>query len=230
MKFPGLFSGPREGETRWQKWRRRSVKWGTLTFLFLFLFLCLAHWRVERVSDPYVTSDISILPEVKVALIPGTSKFLKSGYINQYFSFRIEAAVELYKSGKVSHFLISGDNGRKEYNEPEDMKISLMEAGIPESAITLDYAGFDTYDSMIRACEVFGQRKFIVVSQEFQNERAVYIARSFGIEAWGYNAREVTYRGGFRTKVREFFARGKAFVEVMLGVQPTYLGEKIIIE
>jgi len=196
----------------------------------IFLLLCVADLNVEVISAPFVSDRMEDLPDVDVALVPGTTKFLKSGYVNQYFTYRIDAAVALYKSGKVKHLLISGDNGRSEYNEPEDMRISLMEAGIPDSAITLDYAGFDTYDSMIRAKKVFGQQRFIVVSQDFQNERAVYIARSFGIEAWGYNAQSVTYRGGLKTKVREFFARGKANVEVFLGIEPTYLGEKVLID
>ncbi|OFZ66644.1 MAG: hypothetical protein A3D92_17335 [Bacteroidetes bacterium RIFCSPHIGHO2_02_FULL_44_7] len=196
----------------------------------MFLLLCVADLNVEVLSAPFVSDRMEDLPDVDVALVPGTSKFLKSGYVNQYFAYRIDAAVALYKSGKVKHLLISGDNGRSEYNEPEDMRISLMEAGIPDSVITLDYAGFDTYDSMIRAKKVFGQQRFIVVSQDFQNERAVYIARSFGIEAWGYNAEAVTSYGGLRTQVREFFARGKAYVEVLFGVQPTYLGEKVLID
>lgn len=205
-------------------------RWTCIIGACFFLFLCVADLNVEVLSAPYVSDQMEDLPEVEVALVLGTSKFLKSGNVNQYFAYRINAAVALYKSGKVRHFLISGDHGRSEYNEPEDMRISLIEAGIPDSAITLDYAGFDTYDSMIRAKKVFGQQRFIVVSQDFQNERAVYIARSFGIEAWGYNAQAVTYRGGFLTKVREFFARGKAYVEVLFGVQPTYLGEKILID
>lgn len=194
------------------------------------MLLLFANYRVEVVSDSYVTSQISELPETKIAIVPGTVKMLSSGYVNKYFAHRIDAAVRLYKSGKVSHFLVSGDNSRKEYNEPEDMKNSLIEGGVPASAITLDYAGFDTYDSMIRAREVFGQSKFIVVSQEFQNERAVYIARSFGIEAYGFNAKDVGRNYGFKTKLREVFARGKAFVEVFLGVQPTFLGEKVVID
>ncbi len=202
-------------------------------FVFLILPLLLLFWsnyRVESISDPYVTSDLNRLPKVKVAIIPGTIKLLASGNENQYFTHRIDAAVRLYRSGKVSHFLISGDNSRKDYNEPEDMRLSLIEQGIPDSVITLDYAGFDTYDSMIRAREVFGQKRFIVVSQEFQNERAVYIARSFGIEAYGYNAKDVHRYGGFRTRIREFFARGKAYVEVLVGVKPTFLGERIHID
>jgi SanA protein len=201
--------------------------------LFLFgsplLLLIWANIKVEIASDAYVTSDIDKLPNVKVGIVPGTKKMLGSGYVNQYFQFRIDAAVKLYEAGKVKHFLVSGDNSREDYNEAEDMKVSLVEAGIPDSIITLDYAGFDTYDSMIRAREVFGQDRFIVISQEFQNERAVYIARSFGIEAFGYNAQNVNSYGGLKTKGREFFARGKAFVEVLFGVQPTYLGEKVLI-
>lgn len=203
-------------------------------FRFLFvliafpsLFLLWANYRVESVSDDFVTSNIEELPDVKVAIVPGTIKFLKSGYVNQYFQYRINAAAKLYEAGKVEHFLVSGDNSRKDYNESDDMRLSMIEAGIPDSIITMDFAGFDTYDSMIRARDVFGQSKFIVVSQEFQNERAVYIARSFGIEAFGFNAENVTSYGGIKTKTREFFARGKAYVEVLFGVEPTYLGEKI---
>ncbi len=169
------------------------------------------------------------LPSVNVGIVPGTSKYLSNGSINEYFQNRIDAAVRLYEARKIKYLLISGDNGRSDYNEPQDMRISLIEAGIPDSSIYLDYAGFDTYDSMIRAKKVFGQQKFVVISQEFQNERAVYIARRFGIQAYGFNAKGVNYAGGIRTKLREFFARGKAYTEVNLGVEPTYLGDKIVI-
>lgn len=204
-------------------------RFSLLFFGFPFFLLFWANIKVEIASNAYVTSNIDKLPNVKVGIVPGTKKMLGAGYVNQYFQYRIDAAVRLYQAGKVEHFLVSGDNSTKDYNEAEDMKISLVEAGVPDSIITLDYAGFDTYDSMIRAKEVFGQDRFIVISQEFQNERAVYIARSFGIEAFGYNAQNVSSYGGIKTKGREFFARGKAFVEVLFGVQPTYLGEKVLI-
>lgn len=210
--------------------RKRTL--GLLFVIFSELIVLLFVWanfRVIVVSDSYVSAKIDSLPKVKVGIVPGTIRYLSSGNPNLYFSYRIDAAVKLYKSGKISHLLISGDNGRKEYNEPLDMRNALMEQGIPESVITLDYAGFDTYDSMIRAKEVFGQNRFIVISQEFQNERAVYIARRFGIEAYGFNANDVRRYGGLRTKVRETLARVKAFVEVQLGVKPTFLGEKVTI-
>lgn len=210
---------------------RRSVLTVLLIFVgFPMMILFWANYRIESMSEPYVTSSIEDLPkDIDVAIVPGTIKKLKSGFVNQYFQKRIDAAADLYKSGRIKHFLVSGDHSRKNYNESNDMRESLIEAGIPDSIITMDYAGFDTYDSMIRAKEVFGQDKYIIVSQEFQNERAVYIARNFDIEAWGYNAGEVTYAGGIKTKTREFFARGKAYVEVFFGVKPTFLGKKEIL-
>lgn len=216
-------------------WARRVFQSKKLRLLALcglcvMLYMISVSVAISRSSAQFISDDLELLPDTKVAIVPGTVKYLKSGYVNQYFAFRIEAAAELYRSGKVKFLLISGDNSRKEYNEPEDMRISLMEAGVPDSVIVLDYAGFDTYDSMIRAYEVFGQHEFIVVSQEFQNERAVFIARFFGIKAWGYNAREVTYRGGFLTKTREFAARAKAVFDLSFGVKPTYLGERIEID
>ena len=210
--------------------RKRSVvRLFLISSELIILLFVWANFRVLVVSHSYVSDNVSALPKVKVGIVPGTIRYLASGNPNLYFSYRIDAAVKLYRSGRISHLLISGDNGRKGYNEPLDMKNALMEQGIPESVITLDYAGFDTYDSMIRAREVFGQDQFIVISQEFQNERAIYIARRFGIQAYGYNARDVKRYGGFRTKVRETLARVKAFVEVQLGVKPTYLGAKVII-
>lgn len=211
-------------------WRSRKVHRLAIFGFGCVLYLLSVSVVIGSATDRFIADTVEELPNTKVAVVPGTIKYLPSGYINQYFAFRIEAAAALYHSGKVQFLLISGDNSRKDYNEPEDMRISLCEAGVPDSAIVLDYAGFDTYDSMIRAHEVFGQQEFIVVSQEFQNERAVFIARTFGIAAWGYNAREVTYRGGFLTKVRELAARMKAVVELTFGVKPRYLGEKILID
>lgn len=209
--------------------KRAAVHLFLISSELIILLFVWANFRVLVVSHSYVSGNVSVLPKVKVGIVPGTIRYLASGKPNLYFSYRIDAAVKLYQSGRISHLLISGDNGRRGYNEPLDMKNALMEQGIPESVITLDYAGFDTYDSMIRAREVFGQDQFIVISQEFQNERAIYIARRFGIQAYGYNARDVKRYGGFRTKVRETLARVKAFVEVQLGVKPTYLGDKVII-
>lgn len=195
--------------------------------MLLFIW---ANFSVYYESKDYVSSEVSTLPKTKVGLLLGTSRYLRNGNENPFFSFRIRAAVELYSKGKIRHILVSGDNSKKEYNEPEDMMNALIEAGVPQNKITLDFAGFDTYDSVLRANEIFQQKRFIVISQEFHAKRAVYIGRRYGLEVWGYTAKDVASSRSFLTHLREYFARVKAYVEVKLGVNPYFLGEKIEIE
>lgn len=208
----------------------RFSKGKKILFFIIFIpvfFLFWSNFSVFYESKNYLSTNVKTLPKVKVGIILGTSRFLGNGNPNAYFFNRIQAAVELYKSGKIKYILVSGDNGTKTYNEPEDMKTELIARGIPTSRIILDFAGFDTYDSMIRAQKVFGQNEFIVISQHFHNQRAIYIARRFGIEAYGYDAGDVKTYGGLRTKVREWFACIKAYFEVKAGVEPKFLGEKV---
>lgn len=193
------------------------------------LLICFANYKINSFSERYLYSSIDSIPECKTAVLLGTSKFMRSGTKNYFFYNRITAAETLFKSGKIQFIIISGDNSLSYYNEPEDMKKELMKVGVPDSVIFLDYAGFRTFDSMIRAKEVFGQTKFIVVSQQFHNERAVFIARKYGIEAFGYNAEDVDAYSGFKTKVRELFARVKVFIDVYTNKQPKFLGDKIIV-
>ena len=189
-----------------------------------------ANVSVIRASRLYVTDDINKLNSVKVGLVLGTSRNVKGGSRNTFFFNRIDAAAELFESGKIKYIIVSGDNGEKDYNEPQDMREELVKKGIPDSVIFLDYAGFRTLDSVIRAREIFGQKTFIIISQKFHNERAVYLARKNGIEAYGYNAKEVEPMQGVKTKVREFFARDKVFVDLLFGVDPKFMGEKVKIE
>lgn len=194
---------------------------------FCALLICWANYKINSFSEQYIFNSTDSLPECKTAVLLGTSKFMRNGTKNYFFYNRIKAAETLLKSGKAKYIIISGDNSLSYYNEPEDMKKELIKAGIPDSVIYLDYAGFRTFDSMIRAKEVFGQTKFIVVSQEFHNERAVFIARKYNIEAYGYNAEDVDAYSGLKTKIRELFARVKVFVDVYTNKKPKFLGEKI---
>ena len=191
------------------------------------LFVWWANHKIETETKNFVSYDIQKLPNEKVGLLLGTSKILKSGWKNLYFFNRIDAAEQLYKSGKIKYILISGDNSTKDYSEPEDMQAELLKRGIPADKIVLDFAGFRTLDSVVRAKEIFGQNSFIIISQKFHNERAVYLARKNGIEAYGYNAKDVNKYFGFKTKVREYFARVKVFVDFLLGVEPKFGGEKV---
>jgi SanA protein len=187
----------------------------------------IADTVIRTSSNNFVFSDINKIPHNKTGLLLGTSKYLKSGQKNQYFVNRIAAAVNLYKAGKIDFIVISGDNNTKYYNEPIDMKQELLENGIPEDKIFLDYAGFRTYDSAIK---IFGQTSFTVISQEFHNIRAVYIARYFGLIATGFNAKDAGMYNGLKTKIREKFTRVKVFIDLLTNKQPKLLGKQIEIK
>ena len=128
---------------------------------------------------------------------------------------------------KIDYILISGDNGTNTYDEPTTMKNDLITKGIPASRIYLDYAGFRTLDSIIRAKEIFTLQKFTIISQKFHNERAIFIAENKGINAIGFNARDVNIHYGLKTQIRERFARVKMIIDLLIGKQPKYLGKKI---
>lgn len=188
-----------------------------------------SEWTVSDARH-YTYDDVNAVPYNRVALVLGTSKYLIGGSPNHYFKYRIKAAAELYNSGKVDYILVSGDNATVQYNEPRQMRRALIQAGIPANAIYSDYAGFRTLDSVVRAKEVFGQARFTVVSQAFHNERAIFIARHFGIDAVGFNALDPSAYQGIRTRVREVFARLMGLLDLyVLDKGPKFLGEPIVI-
>lgn len=210
---------------------KSKLKWILLTCVLLTIaVLWFANYKIEKSTDALVYTDVQKIPHNKVGLLLGTSKLLKSGAPNQYFTYRITAAVELFKSGKIDYIVISGDNSSKEYNEPMDMKNDLMAQGIPEGRIFLDYAGFRTLDSVVRISEIFGQESFTIISQDFHNRRAIFIARQKNLKAIGFNAKDVNAYYGFKTKAREKLARVKVFVDLITQKEPKYLGKKIMIK
>lgn len=202
---------------------------GLIFFGISALFIFWANFKIDAESEDYVTSNLSKLPNEKTGLLLGTSKTLSNGNPNAYFFNRIEAAAELFKSGKIQNIIVSGDNSQKDYNEPEEMKNELIKAGVPAEKIFEDFAGFRTLDSVVRAKEIFGQNSFIIISQRFHNERAVYLAQKYGITAYGYNAKDVNKYAGFKTNAREKLARAKVFWDFMFGIEPKFRGEKILI-
>ena len=147
------------------------------------------------------------IPHNDVALVLGTARMTRKGNPNLHFTQRINAAVELYRSGKVQHLLVSGDNHIASYDEPTDMMNALVAAGIPTDAITRDYAGFRTLDSGVRANSVFGLKKFTIVTEEFHCPRALWIARQHGLEAVAFAAPDLSARWSLRVKARESLAR-----------------------
>ncbi len=210
--------------------------WGFTKLAFLFaivsitIFLLLMWWAnsaAKSAGEGVLYDAVDELPEEsspRVALVFGCAKTI-NGNTNLYFKYRIEAAYELWKAGKVRGFIVSGDNSRDDYNEPEDMKQALIEKGVPAEKIVCDFAGLRTLDSVVRVEKIFGVKKVILVSQKFHNERAAYIAKKRGIDAIGYNAEDVMTNYSKNQK-REYLARVRMWVdENILNTTPKYLGE-----
>lgn len=208
---------------RW--WLRIAV----LTVLGLgFVFGC--EWWVARSAEGRCFDDVNAMPEAPAALVLGTAAHVAGGWSNYFFKYRIEAASALFKSGKVTVLIVSGDNGSQGYDEPTDMKLALVKLGVPEEKVVCDYAGFRTLDSVVRVKEIFGQQRVIIVSQRFHNQRAIYLARAFGIEAFGLNAADVPVKLSIKTFLREKLACVKAVLDVnLLGTQPKFLGEQVAV-
>lgn len=194
------------------------------------IFIAWANYSIKQESSKFVSYRIEDVPPTKTALLLGTGKNLSNGMPNAYFYNRIQAATDLYKSGKIQYIIVSGDNSTKDYNEPEDMQLALVQNGVPQNRIYLDHAGFRTLDSVIRAKEIFGQIKVVIVSQKFHNERAVFLARKNGMEAFGYNAPDVNKYAGLKTNLREYLAKAKVYWDLIFGVEPKFGGDRIEIK
>jgi len=192
------------------------------------LLIYISHKRIESYSI-YLYPSLESVPQFDVALLLGTTKSV-FGRPNRFYQYRLQAAVELFSAGKIKAILISGDNARKSYNEPIDMKNDLLKLGIPEDVLTLDYAGFSTLDSVLRAKRIFGQHRLLVVSQPFHCKRAIYIARRHHIDAYGYPAQDVMGPAAHKTHSREYLARVKALLDVeIFNSQPRFLGEPEVV-
>jgi vancomycin permeability regulator SanA len=186
------------------------------------LGLAPATW-MHAVADSRVRT-VAEAPARDVAVVFGAG--LWRGRPSPYLAHRLDTAAELYRTGKVKVVLVTGDNSRVEYDEPDAMRTYLTGRGVPDDRIVSDYAGFDTWDSCVRAKEIFGVERALLVSQGFHIRRAVALCRSAGVEAYGVGVAEphdaTWYYGG----VREMFAAGKASLDAVFRPDPRFLGER----
>lgn len=174
-------------------------------------------------SEQFLYDRLTDIPEKSTALVLGAAKNGKNEGVNPYFKYRMEAAAALYFEGKIKNIIVSGDNHIRGYDEPSDMANYLIELGVPKEIIILDYAGFRTLDSVIRAKKVFNCQELIIVSQKFHNQRAVYAARQMGIDAVGYNARDVSSNRNF-THMREIASKFLMILDIhLLHTKPKFL-------
>jgi SanA protein len=209
---------------------KKIVRWAVYTLLTALALVVVANiWVVTSTSNK-VFLDYRELPDSdndKVALVLGTSQKLVNGSPNPFFENRIRAAAMLYKEGKVDHFILSGDNRTRYYNEPASMKKALMNYGVPDSVITLDFAGLRTLDSVVRSKEIFGQDELIIITQSFHSYRALFISQYYDIDAVVLVAQEPAEEAALKVYFREYFARTKAVLDLyILKTAPKHLGEK----
>lgn len=183
---------------------------------------------VERAAEGRIFTSVDSMPHNRVALLLGTNPLSRLGRPNTYFTNRIKTAAGLYRAGKVDFIIASGDNHTKKYDEPTAMRDSLMAHGVPEDRIILDFAGFRTLDSVVRAAEVFGCDSLTIISQADHNARALYLAEANGIDAVAVSA---PLRAGrwvrIRLALREWLARDKMMLDIWFGKRPHFLGDKI---
>ncbi len=183
---------------------------------------------VERAAEGRIFTSVDSMPHNRVALLLGTNPLNRLGRPNTYFTNRIKTAAGLYRAGKVDFIIASGDNHTKKYDEPTAMRDSLMVHGVPEDRIILDFAGFRTLDSVVRAAEVFGCDSLTIISQADHSARALYLAEANGIDAVAVSA---PLRAGrwvrIRLALREWLARDKMMLDIWFGKRPHFLGDKI---
>lgn len=209
-------------------WRRF---WRVLiiSVLSLMLLVVIANIWVVQSTEDKVYANVEEIPANDVAVVLGTSSKLVSGKPNPFFEYRIKTAYDLYQKGKARHFIVSGDNRTRFYNEPEEMKKALVKAGVPDSVITLDYAGLRTLDTIVRCKEIFGQDTVTIITQKFHCYRALFISEFYEMNAVAVMTEEdvPATDGGAKVQIREYFARAKAVLDLyILKTAPHHLGEK----
>ena len=208
--------------------RRRLVLAVSLLAMLAAGFWLGAGMACSRAAAGRIFASLENIPANDVGLVLGTARLTGSGGPNLHFSRRIAAAAALYHAGKVRHLLVSGDNHVVGYDEPAEMRRALIASGVPGGAITCDYAGFRTLDSVVRAKKIFGLGRCTIITEAFHCPRAVWIAREHGLDAVAFAAPDVDLRGwALRASLRERLARAWCAVDLyVLHRQPRFLGPK----
>lgn len=207
-----------------RRWMLRGILIGAHVVLLLAVFYFLVSWIAHGSSYDRVED----VPTRYAGVVMGCIKKIGT-YDNEFFTTRVEAAAKLYREGKVRYLIVSGDNHNHGYDEPTDLKAALVAKGVPAEKIYCDYAGLRTLDSVMRAKLIFDQPDYIVISQQFQNERALYIAHRRGMEdVIAFNATNPRMESMPKVYLRELFARVKAVLDVeFMKTEPKFLGSRV---
>ncbi|WP_251976850.1 SanA/YdcF family protein [Salinicola avicenniae] len=208
---------------------RRLMRWlfigllggGTLVIIGV---LVINLWVLIK-TQGRIEHEVPLCRRAPVGLVFGTAQWLREGGANPYYQARVETAAELIRLRRIQHLLLSGDNRTRYYNEPISMWRSLRHRNVDDARMTLDYAGFSTFDSVVRAREVFGAERLMLISQSWHLPRALFIADALGIEATGCAVPEGRAEGEWRLRLREWLARAATFGDLYLWRrEPYFLG------
>jgi SanA protein len=183
--------------------------------LAVSLLAWLAERQLHRTAEAATVADPAKVPAVDVALVLGTAPIGPEGGPNRYFVYRLDAVAALWKQGKVKYIIVSGSG-----EEPAAMRAGLIERGVPREAIYADPAGYRTWDSVLRARDVYGQKRLVIVSQRFHLDRALFIARHEGIAAVGLAARDVDTPYSIFTELRRYPSALRAYCDAWIDAKP----------
>ncbi len=186
-------------------------------------------FHVNRSTRDLMHSNIDSIKPVYTGIVLGAS-VRPDKSLSPILQDRVDAALNAFEAGKFQRFLLSGDHGSRNYDEVNAMKDYLNQKGVADSVIFLDHAGFDTYDSMFRAKEVFEVDDAVIFTQKFHLPRALYLANNLGLEAQGFESDMREYSANSSLKRREWLANIKAWIELNIEKQPTYSGDIISIK
>lgn len=186
-----------------------------------------AWWWLDSAAEPFAADRPETAQTAEVGLVLGAAPFLDDGRPNRFFEHRLDAAADLYRAGKVKFLLASGDSVRPSYDETTAMKRGLVKRGVPAEAVYRDPAGVRTLDSVLRARDLYGLRRMVIVSQDFHVRRAVWLARQHGVEAYGLDAKGVSPFDALDSWARQFPSALKAVLDIWTGSVAQYRGKPV---
>lgn len=206
---------------------KKIAKYIIFIILIGIIIICILSLRVKLSTKKQILEldELKEIENVDCILILGAG--VNKGKPSPMLEERLIKGIELYKEGISPKIIMSGDHGKKDYNEVGVMKTYGIEEGIPSENIFMDHAGFSTYDSIYRAKEIFGAKKIIIVTQEYHLYRSLYIANALGLEAYGYSSSINKHEGQIKREIREILARNKDIIKSIIKPKSTYVGEPI---
>ena len=206
---------------------QKILKYVTITIIIIAIIIISVNLYIKITTQKQIIEekDLEEMSDIDCIIILGAA--IWGDKPSPMLEDRLLEGINLYKNNISNKIIMSGDHGRKEYDEVNIMKKYAIEKGVPSEKIFMDHAGFSTYESIYRAKEIFGAKKVIIVTQKYHLYRALYISNQLGIETYGVGADPRQYAGATYRELREILARNKDFVKCILKPQPTYLGDTI---